>query len=340
MKTAVMDEILRQKDAALKEAVRSSLAGDVRGAFEKLGDRVAEVKPDNLAGAAAARCLRLSGEEREHTGLMVPSHALRRSINGHIRDRLARDGAIHGPALEIERLVSHGYTTAEKPIAAHYAPGDVVGFQRDYRSLGVENGDEYRVVGVDHATGTVMLEGRSGEAIQWQPRRVGGRRGTVEVYRTETIELCAGDRIRWTRNSADGQRDCGAFASAQASGCSQRAEQSDLSPIVNTDLLQDTCLKCAIETCPLIRVEVRHLGRDVIGHEKPMGVTGNQIHAIDSQEVDESRCIRHDDDRAHAGHFGAQPSCAARARLRSASPSISSVLLRSRSRPREISSRR
>ena len=202
MKTAIMDEILRQKDAALKEAVRSSLAGDVRGAFEKLGERVAEVKPDNLAGAAAARWLRLSGEEREHTGLMAPSHALRRSINGHIRDRLARDGAIRGPALEIERLVSHGYTTAEKSLAAHYAPGDVVGFQRDYRSLGVEKGDERRVAGVDHATGTVMLEGRSGEAISWQPRRVGGRRGTVEVYRTETIELRAGDRIRWTRNDA------------------------------------------------------------------------------------------------------------------------------------------
>ena len=202
MKTAVMDEILRQKDAALKEAVRASLAGDVRGAFEKLGERIAEVKPDNLAGAAAARWLRLSGDAREHTGLMAPSHALRRSINGHIRDRLARDGALRGPALEIDRLVSRGYTTAEKSLAAHYAPGDMVGFQRDYRSLGVEKGDERRVASVDHATGTVMLEGRNGEATPWQPRRVGGRRGAVEVYRTETIELRAGDRIRWTRNDA------------------------------------------------------------------------------------------------------------------------------------------
>ena len=202
MKTAVMDEILRQKDAALKEAVRASLAGDVRGAFEKLGERIAEVKPDNLAGAAAARWLRLSGDAREHTGLMAPSHALRRSINGHIRDRLARDGALRGPALEIDRLVSRGYTTAEKSLAAHYAPGDMVGFQRDYRSLGVEKGDERRVASVDHATGTVMLEGRNGEATPWQPRRVGGRRGAVEVYRTETIELRVGDRIRWTRNDA------------------------------------------------------------------------------------------------------------------------------------------
>ncbi len=202
MKTAVMDEILRQKDAALKAAVRASLAGDVCGAFEKLGERVAEVKPDNLAGAAAARWLRLSPLERENTGLMAPSHELRQAINGHIRDRLARDGAIHGPALDVERLVSYGYTNAEKSLAANYAPGDVVAFHRAYKSLGVEKGEERRVVRVDHARGTVMLEDGSGAATSWQPRRVGGRRGAVEVYRSEEIELRAGDRIRWTRNDA------------------------------------------------------------------------------------------------------------------------------------------
>ena len=40
MRTAVMDEIMRQRDAALKEAVEASLAGDIRGAFEKLGSNV------------------------------------------------------------------------------------------------------------------------------------------------------------------------------------------------------------------------------------------------------------------------------------------------------------
>ena len=183
--------------------VREEAAGAAKGA-DRLGKEAAGAAKgaDRLGkeAAAAARWLRLSGEAREHTGLMAPSHALRRSINDHIRERLARDSAIRGPALEIDRLVSHGYTTAEKSLAAHYAPGDVVGFQRDYRSLGAEKGDERRVVGVDHATGTVMLEGRNGEAIPWQPRRVGGRRGAVEVYRAETIELLAGDRIRWTRN--------------------------------------------------------------------------------------------------------------------------------------------
>ena len=200
MKTAVMDEILRQKDADLKDAVRASLAGDVRAAFEKLGDRIAEVNPDNLAGAAAARWLRLSLAQRENTGLMAPSHALRQTVNAHIRERLARDGAIRGPAFDGERLVSRGYTNAEKALAANYAPGDVVAFQRAYKSLGVEKGDERRVAAIDRRAAAVTLHAPGGGTIAWNPRRVGGRRGAVEVYRAEDIQLRAGDRIRWTRN--------------------------------------------------------------------------------------------------------------------------------------------
>ena len=202
MKTAVMDQIMRQRDPALKEAVEASLAGDISRAFEKLGDNVAEVNPDNLAGAAAARWLALSPEDRENTGLMAPSHSLREGINEIVRERLTRDGVVHGPAMETERLVSRGYTNAEKALARNYMAGDVVGFHRPYKRLGVEKGDELRVAGVDRAAGTVTLAGKDGGTVAWQPGRIAARAGGVEVYRKETMELRAGDRIRWTRNDA------------------------------------------------------------------------------------------------------------------------------------------
>ena len=200
MQTAVMNEIMRQRDPALKEAVEASLAGDVARAFEKLGSNVAEVKADNIAGAVAARWLALAPQAREATGVMAPSHELRQAINGHIRERLARDGTIHGPALKSERLVSRGYTDAEKALAANYASGDVVAFHRPYKRLGVAKGDEREVVGVDRRARAVLLDDGQGGTIAWKPAEIGGRRGGSEVYRTEGIELRAGDRIRWTRN--------------------------------------------------------------------------------------------------------------------------------------------
>ena len=202
MKTAVMDQIMRQRDPALKEAVEASLAGDIARAFEKLGDNVAEVNPDNLAGAAAARWLALAPEERERTGLMAPSHSLREGINGIVRERLTRDGVVHGPAMETERLVSRGYTNAEKALARNYMAGDVVGFHRPYKRLGVDKGDELRIAGVDQGAGTVTLAGNGGRSVAWEPGRLAARAGGVEVYRRETMELRAGDRIRWTRNDA------------------------------------------------------------------------------------------------------------------------------------------
>ncbi len=200
MKTAEMPEIMRQKDEALKAAVAASLAGDIRKAFEKLGSNVAQVNPDNLPGAAAARWLRLSARERENAGLMAPSHRLRERINAIVRERLIRDGEVRGPALDGERLVSRGYTHAEKSVAENYARGDVVGFHRPYRRLGVEKGDELRVAGVDRDAGTVNLERKDGEIVGWAPHRLAARSGGAEVYRRESFELRAGDRIRWTRN--------------------------------------------------------------------------------------------------------------------------------------------
>ncbi len=164
--------------------------------------RLKYVNPDNLAGAAAARWLALSPEDRENTGLMAPSHALREGINEIVRERLTRDGVVHGPAMETERLVSRGYTNAEKALARNYMAGDVVGFHRPYKRLGVEKGDELRVAGVDRAAGTVTLAGKDGGTVAWQPGRIAARAGGVEVYRKETMELRAGDRIRWTRNDA------------------------------------------------------------------------------------------------------------------------------------------
>ena len=200
MKIAVMDEIMRQRDPDLKAAVEASLAGEIGRAFEKLGSNVAEVNPDNIAGAVAARWLKLSSEERERTGVMAPSHELREGINGHIRERLAREGRIAGPTMQTQRLISRGYTNAEKALASNYAPGDVVAFHRPYKRLGVEKGDERRVESVDRGKRAVRLEGPDGGTIAWKPSEIGGRQGGTEVYRVEPVELRAGDRIRWTRN--------------------------------------------------------------------------------------------------------------------------------------------
>ena len=104
--------------------------------------------------------------------------------------------------METERTASRVFTTAEKALARNDRPGDVVGFHRPYRRLGVEKGDELRVARVDAGLGTVSLAGKDGGTVAWEPGRIAAKAGGVEVYRVESMELRTGDRIRWTRNDA------------------------------------------------------------------------------------------------------------------------------------------
>ena len=76
----------------------------------------------------------------------------------------------------------------------------MVGFHRPYKRLGVEKGDELRVAGIDRDAGTVKLRRMDGGTVAWVPHQLAARTGGVEVYRSENLELRAGDRIRWTRN--------------------------------------------------------------------------------------------------------------------------------------------
>ncbi|MDE0242918.1 MAG: AAA family ATPase, partial [bacterium] len=81
MPTAVMDEVLRQRDAGLKQAVMRMVEGKPGLALETLGPGVLEMPADELGDHAAALWLDLDGDAREGTRILAPTHARRREIN-------------------------------------------------------------------------------------------------------------------------------------------------------------------------------------------------------------------------------------------------------------------
>ncbi len=73
--------------------------------------------------------MKLSAHERENTGPVTPSHALRIGINGHIRSTPRPRRRHAQPRLQAERLVYHGHASAEKAVAVNYSPDEVVAFR-------------------------------------------------------------------------------------------------------------------------------------------------------------------------------------------------------------------
>ena len=218
MQTAVMDEILRQRDRELKEAVRAGLAGEVRTAFDKLGDRIAQVEREEIGKEAAERWLSLSPEKRAATGVIAPTRALRDEINETIRAQLIAEGAVSGPARQGEKLVSRGLTRVEMARASNYSAGDTVIFNRPYKTLGVEKGDEREVERVDYERNTVWLGDGNGNLVDWRPAMLAGAKGGVEVYRSVEMELRAGDKVRWTRNDPGSELANGEMAMVESVG--------------------------------------------------------------------------------------------------------------------------
>ena len=195
MKTATMNEVLRQEDDELREAVMQARYGEpgasIRGLRE---DRVREVPREEL-GEEAARCwLALSREERADTAVMAPTHEIRRRTNEAIRAGLEEEGTLHGRVLAVDRLVNRHLTRALAAEIASYEPGDTVVFHRD--AYGCRTNDVCTVIG--KSGGRVILAHADGDERGFRP--AGNAKNYLGLFDTERIELRAGERIRWTRN--------------------------------------------------------------------------------------------------------------------------------------------
>lgn len=206
MNIAVMQDILRQKNPQALEAVKDSIQGHARAALEKIKEGVHQIEDKEARlGAIADHFLSLSPEERESTLVLSPANEDRAMLNNMIRDGLVREGVLEGERVEDTIYVKQGLTRVEKARASSYEAGQIVLFQRAYRSLGVGKGEYARVVDIDKKNGVVKIRTFDGKEIDWSPHKVAGNRkkGGVEVFREENRDLIAGDKIRWTRNDKD-----------------------------------------------------------------------------------------------------------------------------------------
>ena len=196
MQTAVMDEIVRQRNPVIRKAVRDALSGRPARALARLAERIEEVPAQALAETAAREFLALPDAERDATLLVAPTHALRHGINAVVREGLVEEGKIRGPALVVERLIDLHLTASEKAQVSSYQPDDEVVFVQDLLRYRVRNAEACVVTGVDGAR--VALRHPDGKPRHIAP--AGRIRYHIKICESVPIELRAGDWIRWTHN--------------------------------------------------------------------------------------------------------------------------------------------
>jgi len=194
LRTAHLDEIIRQKDPALKEAVEQLARGEVRDAIGNLNQqgRVHEIGDRHERIAEIAREYVRSPES---TLVVSPDNESRREINSHIHRAMQDSGQVKGEEHQVAVLYARqDITGADRQHAQNYEQGDVIRYSKGSKPLGIEAGEYAQVVRTDAKENMVTVERKSGEELSYDPRRLQG----VTVYRETERTFAEGDRVQMT----------------------------------------------------------------------------------------------------------------------------------------------
>jgi conjugative relaxase-like TrwC/TraI family protein len=194
MRTARLDEIVRQRDLALRSAVELLATGQVSAALDSLQrqGRVKEIPDAEDRIRTVAKCY---VESPENTLIVSPDNASRRELNIAVRQELKTTGALAPEDHTFRILVQRqDMTGAERTWASHYTIGDVVRYTRGSKVMGMGAGAYASVGAIDPVANQLTVEKANREIVTYDPRRLTG----VSVYRAIEQQFSVGDRIQFT----------------------------------------------------------------------------------------------------------------------------------------------
>ena len=194
LRTAHLDEIIRQKDPALKEAVEQLARGEVREAIGNLNQqgRVLEIEDRHeRIGEIAREYVR----SPERTLVVSPDNESRREINSHIHQAMQSEGKVSNEEHRVHVLYARqDINGADRQYAQNYQKGDVIRYSKGSRPLGIKAGEYARVTATNRDTNIVTVNRHGGEELSYDPRRLQG----VTVYRDHERSFAQGDRVQLT----------------------------------------------------------------------------------------------------------------------------------------------
>ena len=217
MRTAKLEEIVRQRDPELKQAVEQLAQGQVGAAVENLDrqGRVHEVKGHEERIAAIAREY---AKSPENTLVVSPDNRSRTEINEQIHRELQSRGVVSQQEHTIPTLVARQELTgADRAWAQQYEANDIVRYSRSSKETGIDKGEYTRVRSVDAPNNLLTVVRVDGTERTYDPQRQMG----VTVYREQEKTFSPGDRIQFTAPNTDlkvANRELGTIESVAPDG--------------------------------------------------------------------------------------------------------------------------
>jgi conjugative relaxase-like TrwC/TraI family protein len=212
MRTAQLDQIMRQKDPELLKAVEHLSNNETAIGIEMLSQqgRITEIIDPQVRIAAIAK----SYAERPENALIVsPDNASRRAINQAVRQELQALGIVDKTDHSMRVLTPRNdMTGADREWANRYERGDVLYYTRGSKEHGIESRSYARVVSTNPKENLVTVQKQDGQQVTYDPSRLRG----IAAYREIEREFAIADKIQFTAPQRDLQvanRDLGTIQS-------------------------------------------------------------------------------------------------------------------------------
>jgi ATP-dependent exoDNAse (exonuclease V) alpha subunit len=212
MRTAQLDQIMRQKDAGLLKAVEHLSNNETAVGVEMLSQqgRITEIVDPEQRVAAIAKEY---AAHPEKTLIVSPDNASRRAINQAVRQELQTVGVVDIKEHSMRVLTPRNdMTGADREWAARYQSGDVLHYVRGSKEHGIEARTYAQVVTTNPAENLVTVRKEDGQQVAYDPSRLHG----IAAYREIEREFAVGDKIQFTAPQRDLQvanRDLGTIQS-------------------------------------------------------------------------------------------------------------------------------
>jgi conjugative relaxase-like TrwC/TraI family protein len=217
MRTAQLDQIMRQKDPELLKAVEHLSNNETAVGVEMLAHqgRITEIVDPQQRVAAIAKEY---AAHPENTLIVSPDNASRRAINQAVREELQALGVVDKADHSVRVLAPRNdMTGADREWASRYETGDVLHYTRGSKEHGIEPRSYAQVVATNPAENLVTVRKDDGQQVTYDPSRLRG----IAAYREIEREFAVGEKIQFTAPNRDLQvanRDLGTIQQIDSDG--------------------------------------------------------------------------------------------------------------------------
>lgn len=233
-----LEDIQRQKNPILKEAVYELYKGEVKNTFKILGDSVIEINDTNHNKNKEIKTSKTSKiskgnksihpenktiyqarvkalvqdylqqiKKSEEVQIITPSHEDRKAVNAEVRNQLAEKGFLTGDSHAFRVLVSKDMTAIERSEITNFKAGQILRFTASQGKT-IKAGEYFVVNSIDVKHNGFVLskvsdihhkDSQSGTIFWRLPASSKRMNNTIEVFNKEERHLKVGDKIVWVR---------------------------------------------------------------------------------------------------------------------------------------------